>query len=281
MNGLEGFRARIDALDDRIVTLLAERLAICAEVGHHKSTHGLPVMQPDRVTEVKQRNAARGEAAGLRPDFVRRLYGLIIDEACALENDILDGGDAVGSDPGPPLIATLGPTGSNHELIADRYASRVSGTVRLFPGFDAALAAVEKDAADTILICAAHPDCARIVGEGQFRLGLAPVECFIAESRPLGILTRKGVNSPQSIALHPATESYADISGWDRVIHVPSTVEAADGLARGDWDSALTALHHAERTGADITLQLGAPKDAWLVLRRPDPSFTGSRQQQA
>ena len=89
---LSPFRDRIDALDDQIVALLAERLAVCAEVGHFKAAHGMAVMQPDRVAQVKERNAARGAKAGLRPDFTRALYGLIIDEACRLEDEILDDG---------------------------------------------------------------------------------------------------------------------------------------------------------------------------------------------
>ena len=87
---LTQFRERIDALDDQIVALLAERLGICAEVGHYKAERGIAVLQPDRIVAVKERNAERGEAAGLRPDFVRALYGLIIDEACALETEILN-----------------------------------------------------------------------------------------------------------------------------------------------------------------------------------------------
>lgn len=88
---LTEFRNRIDALDDQIVALLVERLAVCAEVGHFKAAHGIAVMQPERVRVVKERNAERGADAGLRPEFVRALYGLIIDEACALEDDIVDG----------------------------------------------------------------------------------------------------------------------------------------------------------------------------------------------
>ena len=90
-NELATFRDRIDALDDRIVALIAERLGVCAEVGHFKAAHGIAVMQPDRVVAVKARNAERGADAGLRPEFTHALYALIIDEACALEDEILDG----------------------------------------------------------------------------------------------------------------------------------------------------------------------------------------------
>lgn len=88
---LTPFREKIDALDNQIVALIAERLAVCAEVGHFKAEHGIAMMQPDRVVQVKERNAKRGQDAGLRPDFTKALYGLIIDEACALETEIIDG----------------------------------------------------------------------------------------------------------------------------------------------------------------------------------------------
>ncbi|MEO1143722.1 MAG: chorismate mutase, partial [Pseudomonadota bacterium] len=88
---LTHFRKQIDALDDQIMNLIAERFAICAEVGHFKATHGIAVMQPERAAAVKERNVARGEAEGLRPVFTNALYELLINEACALENEIIDG----------------------------------------------------------------------------------------------------------------------------------------------------------------------------------------------
>ena len=87
---LTPFRNRIDALDDQIVALIVERLGVCAEVGHFKAERGIAMMQPDRVVAVKERNAKRGEAAGLRPEFIQALYGLIIDEAYALESKIIN-----------------------------------------------------------------------------------------------------------------------------------------------------------------------------------------------
>ena len=86
---LEEFRDRIDHLDAQIVQLLAERLEICAEVGAYKREEGLAVMQPDRVEQVKARCADLASAHGLRPEFARSIYGVIIQEACELEDRIL------------------------------------------------------------------------------------------------------------------------------------------------------------------------------------------------
>ena len=51
--GLEPFRRRLDVIDDEIARLLGERFEICREVALYKSAHGIPMMQPDRVVEVR------------------------------------------------------------------------------------------------------------------------------------------------------------------------------------------------------------------------------------
>jgi 4-amino-4-deoxychorismate mutase len=91
---LNAFRERIDALDATLVELLAHRLEVCREVARWKRAHGIPMMQPERVEAVKHRCAELGVARGLDADFMRSLYGLIIDHACALEDEIIDAKEA-------------------------------------------------------------------------------------------------------------------------------------------------------------------------------------------
>ena len=88
MQLLRHHRQRIDALDDEIVRLLAERYAIVEQVAAIKAEHGIPSVLEDRVQEVIERNAATATALGLDPDLVRRLCRVIIDEACAMEDRI-------------------------------------------------------------------------------------------------------------------------------------------------------------------------------------------------
>lgn len=87
---LAPFREQLDKIDETLVALVARRLDICAEVARTKQRHGIAMMQPDRVDEVKSRCAKLGAEQGLDPDFVRGLYGHIIDEACALEDRIIE-----------------------------------------------------------------------------------------------------------------------------------------------------------------------------------------------
>ncbi|MBS3652322.1 chorismate mutase [Pseudaminobacter sp. 19-2017] len=90
MKILEPYRARIDALDDRIVDLLVERTGIIREVGHIKHEHGIPAVLQDRVDAVRERAAARAQAKGLDPELVRELYARLIAFSCSLEETIKD-----------------------------------------------------------------------------------------------------------------------------------------------------------------------------------------------
>ena len=88
---LQVWRNELDTLDDQIVSLFSRRFAICREVAAYKRETGIPMMQTGRVHEVKQRAAEKGRARGLRAGFITALYDLIIDEACELEDEIIDG----------------------------------------------------------------------------------------------------------------------------------------------------------------------------------------------
>jgi 4-amino-4-deoxychorismate mutase len=89
-NGLGGFRARLDPIDEEIARLLGERFQICREVAEYKSEHGIPMMQPERVEEVRARYLARGADANLPADFTGDLFELLIAATCKLEDELID-----------------------------------------------------------------------------------------------------------------------------------------------------------------------------------------------
>jgi chorismate mutase len=91
MDKLQLWRAELDTLDDQIISLFSRRFNICREVAAYKSETGIPMMQTGRVNEVKKRAAEKGQARGLRDVFTTALYDLIIDEACQIEDEIIDG----------------------------------------------------------------------------------------------------------------------------------------------------------------------------------------------
>jgi chorismate mutase len=90
-DGLIGFRQRLDPIDEEIARLLGERFEICREVAAYKGEHGIPMMQPDRVAEVRARYLARGAAVKLPEDFTAALFELLIGATCKLEDELMDG----------------------------------------------------------------------------------------------------------------------------------------------------------------------------------------------
>ena len=88
-NGLEPYRRRLDGLDDEIARLLGERFEICRQIARYKRANEIPMMQPNRVEEVRARYLARGAEADLPADFTAGLFELLIAATCKAEDDLM------------------------------------------------------------------------------------------------------------------------------------------------------------------------------------------------
>ena len=88
-NGLAPFRTRLDFLDGEILRLLGDRFEVCRKVAHHKREHDIPMMQPQRVIEVRERYLQRGGEADLPPDFTAALFELLIGATCKMEDELI------------------------------------------------------------------------------------------------------------------------------------------------------------------------------------------------
>jgi 4-amino-4-deoxychorismate mutase len=89
VSGLQPFRERLDALDDQIVTLLGERFEVCREIAAYKQQHDVPMMQPDRVEEVRERYKQRAAAAELPADFIASFFEGLIAATCRMEDELI------------------------------------------------------------------------------------------------------------------------------------------------------------------------------------------------
>jgi 4-amino-4-deoxychorismate mutase len=90
MEKLSIFRKELDELDAQLMEILARRFEVCRRVALYKAEMNIPMMQPERVAQVKQRAGDRAVAAGLDEQFGIALYSLIIDQACKLEDQIIE-----------------------------------------------------------------------------------------------------------------------------------------------------------------------------------------------
>jgi len=89
MSGLDPYRQRLDELDERTIALLGERFAVCREIALYKSEHAIPMMQPGRVEQVRARYEAMGADAGLPAQFTARLFQLVIESTCRIEDELM------------------------------------------------------------------------------------------------------------------------------------------------------------------------------------------------
>jgi len=92
---LGALRAELDRVDFELLDALRARVDCCRRIAHHKRDHGVPMMQPHRIGVVQRRAAQYAEVSGLDRAFLRRLYDLIIEETCRIENLIINEPSAV------------------------------------------------------------------------------------------------------------------------------------------------------------------------------------------
>lgn len=71
---IASLREEIEAVDERLIAAIAERLALAREVGRVKAAAGQPVTDPAREAAVVARASALARAAGLPEDEIRALY---------------------------------------------------------------------------------------------------------------------------------------------------------------------------------------------------------------
>ena len=89
MNDLDGWRKRIDEIDQQLLKLLNERSQCAVEIGHLKKGLNLPAWQPQREAEIL-RNVVKANAGPLDDAAIRRLFERIIDEARSLERHSME-----------------------------------------------------------------------------------------------------------------------------------------------------------------------------------------------
>ena len=80
---LDELRSQIDAIDDRILTLLGERAAVVSDVARAKGEAGLPAYDPDRERAILERLARQGAGTFPRRRHATRRSGpLCVRPAC-------------------------------------------------------------------------------------------------------------------------------------------------------------------------------------------------------
>lgn len=82
---LRALRSEIDRLDDNILTLLTERMAIAERIGAYKRQHNLCILQPTRYRQLLDERMALGAKLGLDEKLVHELFSSIHEASILLQ----------------------------------------------------------------------------------------------------------------------------------------------------------------------------------------------------
>src|ERR1700716_2220772 len=88
-DNLEALRVELDMLDERLLDTVRDRIRCCVRIAHVKRRDGVPMMQPRRIDIVQERAASYAGEHGIDPEFLHRLYDLMIAETCRVEDLVI------------------------------------------------------------------------------------------------------------------------------------------------------------------------------------------------
>jgi chorismate mutase len=78
MERIRSLRKEIDAIDERILHLLKERVEVCKTIGATKREHHMPIRDPQREEEQYRHIMKGASELGLKPLEVNAVYREII-----------------------------------------------------------------------------------------------------------------------------------------------------------------------------------------------------------
>jgi len=84
---LSKLRDQIDAVDQQIIDLLAERLRLVGEVGEVKTLHGLPIYVPEREAAMLAKRREEAEKKGVPANLIEDILRRTMRESYASENE--------------------------------------------------------------------------------------------------------------------------------------------------------------------------------------------------
>jgi len=187
---LADLRARIDALDRRLLDLLVERREVVARIARWKTEHGSPVYVPEREAALLRSRRAEAAARGVSPELVEDLLRRIMRESYRTEGGA--GFRCVLAEPRPVVV--VGGGGAMGRLFIQLFASSGYPTRVLEIGdWDRAPAIL----AGVGLVLVAVPIADTVAVIARLR-GLVPPDAVLAD-----LTSRKEAELAAMLAAHP------------------------------------------------------------------------------
>ena len=147
---LSEIRTKIDAVDDQLLDLFLERMALSEEVAAYKNEHHLPILNKQREREIL---AKVTEKSGEKEQYAYHLFSTLFELARSRQAELISAPTKVAAQveaslaaggavfPQTGLVACQGVEGANSQVACDRILPR--GNIVYVKTFDAVVSAVE------------------------------------------------------------------------------------------------------------------------------------------
>ena len=147
---LSEIRTKIDTVDDRLLELFLERMALSEEVASYKNEHHLPILNKTREREIL---AKVTQKAGDKERYAYHLYSTLFELGRSRQAELLSAPTRVAERvkaalasnrevfPQTGMVACQGVEGANSQVACDRLLPR--GNIMYVKTFDAVVSAVE------------------------------------------------------------------------------------------------------------------------------------------
>jgi chorismate mutase-like protein len=82
---IDELRLEIDAINQRLLSLIAERQEVSVAIGALKVSHGLPLYSEDREAELLENFRGDAERFDIDPDYVEELMRVVLEHSRAVQ----------------------------------------------------------------------------------------------------------------------------------------------------------------------------------------------------
>lgn len=86
---LHHLRQRIDALDEQLINILAERMRISSNIGELKSDEGIAILQPERWKWILENAIKMGDGLDVSEEFLTALFNIIHNGSINRQIDVM------------------------------------------------------------------------------------------------------------------------------------------------------------------------------------------------
>ncbi len=87
-NELDELRSQIDALDEQLLQILAQRMDSARRIGQYKKAAGIAPLDTERWQSLLEAQLSRAKSLHLSQEFISKLYELIHEYSLEIEADM-------------------------------------------------------------------------------------------------------------------------------------------------------------------------------------------------